>query len=254
LRRVGRPKIKKKTPIMKSLALLTVSILAGLTAFGQNPNVINDPNAQKRSVGDFHGIKVSGGIELFLSQGNEEAVAVSANNPELRDRLRTEVKDGILHIYLDEQLWHWGWNNSMKLRAYVSCKVLDQLRAAGGSNIHVDQTIKSERLEVHLSGGGQLHGTFEAGEMTAGISGGGNLYIGGTTGRLNVHVSGGGDFHGYELAADSCEAHVSGGGDVFVTVNKSLDATVHGGGDIRYKGNASIRETHTFGGGNISKG
>ena len=143
---------------MKSLALLTVSILAALTAFAQTPNVINDPNAQKRSVGDFHGIKVSGGIELFLSQGDEEAVAVSANELELRDRIRTEVKDGILHIYLDDKWWRWNWNGSMKLRAYVSCKVLDQLRGAGGSNIHVDRTIKSERLEVHLSGGGQLHG------------------------------------------------------------------------------------------------
>ncbi len=50
------------------------------------------------------------------------------------------------------------------------------------------------------------------------------------------------------------EAHVSGGGDVFVTVNKTLDATVHGGGDIRYKGNGSVQESHTAGGGNISKG
>ena len=38
--------------------------------------------------------------------------------------------------------------------------------------------------------------------MTAGISGGGDLYIGGTAGPLDVHVSGGGDFHGYDLAAD----------------------------------------------------
>jgi hypothetical protein len=239
---------------MKNIALLTVSILAGLVAVAQNPKVINDPNAQKRSVGDFHGIKVSGGIELYLSQGDEEAVAVSANDPELRDRLRTEVKDGILHIYLDDQWWHRGWNGSMKLRAYVSCKVLDQLRGSGGSNIHVDQTIKSERLDIHLSGGGQLHGSFEAGQMTAGISGGGDLYIGGTAGALNVHVNGGGDFHGYDLAVDSCQARVSGGGDVFVTVNKTLDATVHGGGDIRYKGNGSVQESHTAGGGSISKG
>lgn len=240
--------------IMKNFTLATVFVLAGAVAFGQNPKVINDPNAQKRVVGDFHGIKVSGGIELYLTQGDEEAVAVSASDPELRDRLRTEVKDGILHIYLDDQWWHWGWSGNLKLKAYVSCKTLDQLRGAGGANIHVDQSIRSERLDVHLSGGGQMHGKFEAGQMTAGVSGGGELYLSGTTGMLDVRVSGGGGFHGYELAADSCEAHVSGGGDVFITVNKSLDATVHGGGDIRYKGNASIRETRTSGGGNISKG
>ncbi|HUB60991.1 MAG TPA: head GIN domain-containing protein [Puia sp.] len=239
---------------MKKISLLAVFILAGMAAFSQHSNVINDPNAQKRTVGDFHGVHVGGGIELYLTQGNEDAVAVSANDPEYRDRIRTEVKDGILHIYMDDK-FHWGWIwNNVKLRAYVSCKVLDELRSSGGSNVHVDEPIKSERLDLHISGGGVVHGKFEAGEMTAGVSGGGNLYLSGTAGSLHVHVSGGGDIYGYDLAADSCEAHVSGGGDVYVTVNKTLDATVHGGGGIRYKGNASIRESHTFGGGSISKG
>lgn len=239
---------------MKKILFLAVSIITGLAAVGQHPDVISDPHAQKRSVGDFHGIRIGGGIELYLTQGGEEAVAVSANDPDYRDRLRTEVRDGILHIYLDDK-FHWGWvGHNLKLRAYVSCKVLDELRSSGGSTVHIDETIKSERLDLHVSGGGVVRGKFEAGEMTAGISGGGNLYLSGTAGSLTVHVSGGGDIYGYDLATDSCEARVSGGGDVFVTVNKTLDATVHGGGDIRYRGNGSIRESHTFGGGNISKG
>jgi Putative auto-transporter adhesin, head GIN domain len=240
--------------IMKILALLTVSMLAGVLAFAQDQKVINDPNAQKRPVGDFHAIRIGGGIELYLSQGGEEAVAVSASDPEVRDRIVTEVTDGVLHIHLDDN-WHWNWNReNLKLRAYVSCKVLDELKASGGTVVNIDQTIKSERLNVHLSGGGRIRGNFEAGEMTVGISGGGDLYIGGTAGHLDVHVSGGGDFHGYDLAVDSCQARVSGGGDVFVTVNKTLDAAVHGGGDIRYKGNGSVQESHTAGGGSISKG
>jgi hypothetical protein len=239
---------------MKSALFLTMFMLAGVLAYAQNPKVINDANAQKRPVGDFHGIRIGGGIELYLTQGDEEAVAVSASDAEYRDRIVTEVKDGILNIYMGDK-FHWTWHEgNLKLKAYVSCKMLDQLRASGGTTIHIEQTIKSEKLEVHLSGGGRIDGKFEAGEMTVGIAGGGDLYLGGTTGRLDVHVSGGGDFHGYDLAADSCQARVSGGGDVFVTVNKTLDATVHGGGDIRYRGNGSVVGSHTVGGGNISKG
>lgn len=240
---------------MKNYTLLTALILSGTLAVAQQPNVIDDPNAQKRAVGDFHAIQVGGGIELFLTQGNAEAVAVSARDPEYRDRIVTEVKDGVLHIYLQEKWWHWGWmTGKLKLKAYVSCKMLDQLREAGGATIHIDQTLRSERLDVHLSGGGRIQGKFEVGEMTVGISGGGDSDISGTAGLLHVRVSGGGDFHGYDLAADSCQAHVSGGGDVFVTVNKTLDASVSGGGDIRYKGNASVVGSHTSGGGNISRG
>ena len=93
--------------IMKQIVLSTALMLAGVLAFAQNTKIINDPNAQKRNVGEFHGVQVGGGIELFLSQGTEEAVAVSANDPEIRDRIVTEVRDGVLHIHLTDQWWRW---------------------------------------------------------------------------------------------------------------------------------------------------
>src|ERR1700730_12300227 len=125
---------------MKKFALLTVVVLAAMAVHAQNPKIINDPNAQKRNVGEFHGVQVGGGIELFLSQGTEEAVAVSANDPEIRHRIVTEVRDGVLHIHLTDQWWRWNWNGHLKLKAYVSCKTLDQLRESGGATIHVDET------------------------------------------------------------------------------------------------------------------
>jgi hypothetical protein len=242
----------KKMLIMKIFTLVSVFLLAGVMAMAQNPKVINDPHAQKRTVGDFHGIQIGGGIDLYLNQGGDEAVAVSASDVEYRDRIVTEVKDGILHIYMEDRGFHWNWGNR-KLKAYVSCKVLNDLRASGGSDIFVDETIKSEKLEVHLSGGGDLHGKFEVGDLTVGMSGGADSYISGTAGHLSVHVSGGGDFHGYDLAVDNCQASASGGGDIYVTVNKSLDASASGGGDIHYKGSGSVQESHTSGGGSISR-
>ena len=227
-------------------------MLTGATALAQKSKIINDPNAQKRPVSGFHGIQVSSGIDLYLSQGGDEAVAVSASDPGYRDRIVTEVRDGILHIYLEDRGFHWNWGNR-KLRAYVSCKVLDGLGSSGGSDIYIDQPIKSERLEVHLSGGGDLHGKFEVGDLTVNMSGGADSYVSGTAGRLLVRASGGGDYHGYDLVADSCEAHASGGGDIYLTVTRSLTASASGGGDIRYKGNGTVRESHTSGGGSIAK-
>jgi hypothetical protein len=238
---------------MKNFTLITAFMLAGVAAMAQNPKVINDPNAQKRTVGDFHGIAIHSGIDLYLSQGGDEAVAVSASDPEYRDRIVTEVQDGILHIYLDDK-WHWngGWGNR-KLKAYVSCKVLDQLTASGGSDVFIDETLKSQKLELHLSGGSDLHGKLEVGELTIGQSGGADVYISGSASQLFVHVSGGSDFHGYELAVDDCHAQASGGSDVYVTVNKQLDASASGGSDIHYKGTGSVHESHTSGSGSVTR-
>ncbi|HEV2355574.1 MAG TPA: DUF2807 domain-containing protein, partial [Puia sp.] len=94
---------------MKNNFLLAALMLTAAVAMGQAPKIINDPNAQKRPVTGFHGIEVSGGIDLYLSQGTEEAVAVSASDLEMRDHIVTSVQDGVLHIYLDDHDFHWRW-------------------------------------------------------------------------------------------------------------------------------------------------
>lgn len=236
---------------MKNFTLVTVFVLTGVAAVAQQPKVINDANAQKRTASGFHGIAIHSGIDLYLSQGGDETVAVSASDPEVRDRIVTEVQDGILHIYLDDK-WHWGWGDK-KLKAYVSCKDLDNLAASGGSDVYIDQTLKSQKLDLHLTGGSDLHGKMEVGALTIGQSGGADAFISGSASQLSVHVSGGSDFHGYDLAVDNCQAQASGGSDVYVTVNKELDAMASGGSDIHYKGNGSVRGAHMSGSGSVSR-
>jgi len=72
-------------------------LLAGFSMAALAQKIINDPNAEKRNVSNFHGVEISGGIDLYLSQG-EETVAVSASEAKFRDKIRTEVKNGVLKI------------------------------------------------------------------------------------------------------------------------------------------------------------
>ena len=62
---------------------------------------INDPNVEKRTVSSFHGIDVGTGIELMLTEGSTEALAVSAAKTEFRDKIATQVENGVLKIYGD---------------------------------------------------------------------------------------------------------------------------------------------------------
>src|ERR1700733_11496145 len=119
---------------MKNILLFTAISLASVSSFAQGGKVIDDKNAQKRNVQGFHAVRISSGIDLYLSQSGDEAVAVSASSEEYRDKIRTEVQDGVLKIYIESnnQGFHWGnWGVNKKLKAYVSCKVLDALRASG---------------------------------------------------------------------------------------------------------------------------
>jgi len=67
---------------MKFFFLFAIITLATIVARAQE--VIVDPNAEARTLsGSFTAIKVSGGIDIYLSQSDNEAVAVSASEEKL---------------------------------------------------------------------------------------------------------------------------------------------------------------------------
>ena len=234
---------------MKNTLLLAAFTMMGLLAFSQD--VISDKNAEKRNASGFHAIEMASGIDLYFSQG-DEAVAVSAGDISDRDKIKTEVSNGVLKIFIDTKGFHWGARGDRKLRAYVSCKVLDRLEASGGSDVYIKDVLKGDKLDLNLSGGSDLKGKITVGRLAIDQSGGSDSFISGTASELSVHASGGSDFHGYDLAADMCNVEASGGSDIHLTANKELNIEASGGSDVFYKGAAVIREMHSSGSSSIS--
>lgn len=224
--------------------LFSLLVITGLITTASAQKTINDANAEKRNVSGFHAIEVGGGIDLYLSQG-EEAVAVSASKSEYRARIKTEVKNGVLKIWYE---WNSNlrldWSNH-KLKAYVSFKDIDRLEGSGGSDISVDGSIKVTKLAMEISGGSDFDGKVETGELDIHASGGSDVRISGKAERLIIDASGGSDFKGYDLTSDICNIEASGGSDVQVTVNKELSANASGGSDVYYKGTGLIRDLKT---------
>ena len=235
---------------LRCLMLIAVSIIT-FSACAQNEKVINDANAQARTVGSFHAIKVQDGVDLYLTQGNQEAVAVSASNDEYRDKIVTKVEDGVLKIYYGEG-FNISWRNR-KLRAYVSAKTIEEIKAYGGSDVLIQGTLSATKLNLDLSGGSDFVGEVKATELEIEQSGGSDVSISGTATNLKISGSGGSDFNGYKLAADYVVIHVSGGSDAQLMVNKELYAEASGGSDIDYKGNPDIRHKSSSGGSSVTK-
>ena len=234
---------------MKKLLVIAIVLVFNASLFAQK---INDVNAEKRNVSGYHAIEVSGGIDLYLSEG-DESVAVSAAETKYRDRIKTEVKNGVLKIWYDyNSNVKIDWGNR-KMKAYVSYKNLDKLGASGGSDIMAYGSIKTTTLNLSVSGGSDFEGKVEASDLNVDASGGSDVKISGTAKQLNIDASGGSDFKGYELAADICNLQVSGGSDVYITINKELIAEASGGSDVFYKGNGLVREVKSSGSSSIKK-
>ncbi len=236
---------------MKKVLGLIMLIVCMSTAMAQK--TIQDANAEKRAASGFHAIEVSDGIDLLLSQGGNESVAVSASESKYRDRIKTEVSNGVLKIYYERNFHvNVDWGNR-KMKAYVSFKNIDRLEASGGSDIKVDGSIKVDRLALNVSGGSDFDGTVSIDNMQVEASGGSDVDISGDVKRLSIDASGGSDFKGYSLSADICTLEASGGSDVYITINKELSADASGGSDVFYKGNGTVREIKSSGSSSIKK-
>ena len=230
---------------MKKIVFAFLSVVSVLAVNAQS----GEKNVQTRQVSVFHGVEVSGGIDLYLSNG-PESVAISASSTEVRDHIVSEVVGGILRIHMES-----NWSNSMdnvKVKAYVSLNNLKNLEGSGGGDIIFENLIRAEDLDVHLSGGGTLKGKLNVNHLVINQSGGSDLKLSGNVKNLTLNASGGGSLNGFDLVTDYASIHASGGSATELTVNKELRAVVSGGGDITYKGAASVKEIKSSGGGSVT--
>ena len=235
---------------MRKAILILFALLINYLSFSQD--IINDANAEKRTVESFHGIHVASGIDLYLVQGNEQSVAVSAANTRYRDKITTNVKDGVLEIKYDDADITISLRNR-KLKAYVSVTTIDELRASGGSDVDIKSGLKAENLQLSLSGGSDFKGAIQAARLVVRISGGSDVHISGKVTDLSVRASGGSDFTGYDLVAEKVYIKASGGSDAGLTVNRELSVEASGGSDVYYKGNGVITHMNAGRSSSVSK-
>ena len=235
---------------MKFLQVLLFTAFC-FTAFGQQ-NIINDANAEVRSVTAFSGIKVSGGIDVWLSQGDDYALAVSAIDDKFRDNIKTEIRNGVLIIWYDSDNLKWN-RGDKKLRAYISFKSLDKLEASGACDLKIDQTLNVESLQLRLSGACDINGAVKVSNMTMDLSGASTVKITGHVDNLKLESSGASDVKNYDLVVENCIAKISGASDVKITVNNSLSASASGASSLNYKGNPEKKDVATSGASSISQ-
>ncbi len=236
---------------MKKIISLSLLVLTMVAAQAQK-FVISDANAQLRTVAPFTGVRISSAIDLYLSQGDETAVAVSAEDPAVRDRIKTEVKDGELRIWFDGQGWK-NWRGNKAMKAYVSIKSINSLKASGACDVKLMGKIKADKLSVDLSGASDLEGELDCNKLEMDVSGASDLRLQGTMGSTALRLNGASSVKGWGLTTDYCEVDAGGASSINIVVNKELSVKASGASDINYRGDGVIKEMKTSGASSISK-
>lgn len=233
---------------MRILYILSICIVALSlqSCNGISPGKIGNGTVvkQNRSVpNSFSAVKSSAGIDVFLTQGNENTIVVEADE-NLHNYIETKIEDNVLKIYPSTPI-----RRSKALKVHVTFIDLEQLSASSASSIRSVSEIKSRNLSVHASSGAHIVLEILSEDLGLSCSSGSEIRLSGKTVSLTANSSSGATIKAQELQAIRCVAKASSGSDIYLNVKEELNASASSGADIRYTGNPTVSLKQSSGGG-----
>lgn len=212
------------------------------TVYGNN-NVVK----KERQAGNFSGIRVSSGIDVYLSQGDKESVFVEADE-NLHEYIITENKDGILNVYSQANI-----REAAMKRVYVTMREIKSVTTSSAGDIIGEMPVRSEVLELSASSAGNIKLEVTAREVKVHISSSGDITLAGETEFLKASLSSAGDLNAYNFKVKEAYISASSAGDADVYVTDKLTARASSAGDINYMGNPEFIDANSSSAGSIQR-
>ena len=230
-----------------------IFLLVSLFWLSSTVFAVSGPKTEFRKVKSFDGIKVSSGINLFLSMGDEEEVKIVADDNQM-DKIITEVKGGTLHIYQKSSGWTglFNWRRLQQAKVYISVKKLNSVDASSGSDVKSMGTLRGDRLEVKSSSGSDVALDIIYKDVYLNSSSGSDIKMRGKAKTVRADASSGSDISARELEATVCHSSASSGADIVVFASGEFYGKASSGADIRYYGNPEIKNIEKSSGGDVS--
>lgn len=208
-----------------------------------NRNVVTENRKVKE---DFTKIKVSTGLDLYISQGSSNEITVEADE-NLHDIIITEVKDGVLKIYSEESIW-----KAKARKIYVTVKNLEEMTATSGSDVYTKETLKVNDIKISATSGADIRMTIDANSVESSATSGSDIEVSGVAINHTSRATSGASIDAYELRSKNVTVKVSSGADINIYASESINAKASSGGDIDFKGSPKQVNKKSSSGGDIS--
>ncbi|MEJ2884471.1 head GIN domain-containing protein [Pedobacter sp. GR22-6] len=219
-----------------SLPLIVTGVVLSLGSISQAQE------SKNIAISNFTGVSVSNGIDIYLTQSNNENVKISAH-PDLLKNVIVEKEGSNLRVrYKDNVSWSRLFKGQ-NIKVFINYKNLRSITASGGSDVTGENELKTDQLSILSSGGSDIDLAVRTKELKVQSSGGSDVNLKGTATSMDLSATGGSDIDALGLLSEYAKVRTSGGSDVNIHVTKALDAMASGGSDINYKGNASVKNT-----------
>jgi hypothetical protein len=238
-----------KTKQFRLIAIFAVLSVIFSSCWVIGPSVKGNGNVTEevRQLDGFDRIKVSRGMNVYITQGSPAKVVVIADS-NLHEVIETRVSGGVLKVYVTENI---RWAEEKKVM--VTVEKLSEVETTSGSNVWSQNQIVTENLELKASSGANQTMEVNAQFLSASCSSGANIKLSGLAKDAELGASSGANLKGQDLKADRCKMSASSGGNVSSSVVEKLDAHASSGGSVDYYGEPASIEVNTSSGGSVNR-
>lgn len=238
---------------MKRMNYLTTAILCFALvacADGQiRKTVSGDGNVVKktRTAEACSGVRVSTGIDVYLSQGSKPSLEVEADE-NLHEYIVTEYKNGVLNVYTDANI-----RSADAKKVYVTMPEVTTLSTSSAGDIIGQTPVKTDDLKLNSSSAGDIKIEVYAKRIEASISSSGDVTLEGEADVLDAGLSSAGDLNAFNLKVKEADVSASSAGNADVYVTERLTARSSSAGDVNYKGDPKYVDAHSSSAGGVHK-
>lgn len=202
--------------------------------------------AEMRHLEPFHGVEVSGNIELELLQDSAQSVEVRCH-PDVIGHVKTQVENGILKIYTKKI----HLNRSIKVN--VTGAVLKELTAHGASEINSYGRITSDRMHVELSGVSKADlDVAVSQDLVIEMNGATDADVEGHAYKLSCDVSGASKLDAESLMVRNAQINGSGVSEIKADVKDSLEVEVSGASHFKTNNRPVYLQQKVMGGSSVT--
>jgi hypothetical protein len=260
---------------MTTLTKIIVTTLLSLLFFSCNLDINIGPGVagnghvvetSRTTNASFDAIKVSEGLNVYITQSDTEAIIVEADE-NLQDLIITEVVGNVLKIHTKKNI-----GNAVSKKVMVSFKNVSNIVSSSGSNVYSTNKFSTQNLKLESSSGSNMTLDVSASNLTCSASSGSNLTIQlnasmvechsssgsnikltGEATKLIAEASSGSNIKAGDLMSETSRANVSSGSNITVNTSKELIAKASSGGSVNYYGNPDKVEKNDNVSGSIRK-
>lgn len=206
-------------------------------------NISNAQDFKSYSFTNFDAISISGYFDVILEQSTEYKFEIKADDV-LKNILKVSKNGNEIVVYLKkiDNVSLDGHKGIIK----VSAPVFRSIEFEGLIHSECENTLKSEKMEVGISGLARVEMDLHVKNIEINIEGGSHLLLKGVAKDVDIDVEGAAVFAGLDLTTKNATVNISGIGKADVNVSDRLEVNIEGLGIVNYANSPELIENSSF--------